>query len=144
MSYTEGKIYLITDTKSEDLYVGSTIVKLKERVRDKHEFFNPPYCKNKDDCKISLIEEYPCNNREELLWRERFWIEKIDCVNKNRPILNENERKQMKIDNAIKWTNNNRERVKELARKRYHYRNSWGGEERTNNNLLAIDLDLFT
>ena len=143
MDYSKGKIYLIIDTASGDLYVGSTIVKLNERIRDKHEFFNCPYYKNINDCKISLIEDYPCKTKEELLWRERFWIERIDCVNKNRPILNEEERQQMKINNALKWTNNNRERVRELSRKRYHYRNSWGGDERWNNNLLLIDVNLF-
>jgi hypothetical protein len=143
MDYSTGKIYLIIDITCGDLYVGSTIHNLNERIRDKHEFFNAPYFKNRNCCKTSLIEEYPCKNKEELLWRERFWIDRIDCVNKRRPIINEEERNKMKLDNAKKWTADNIDRVNEVRRKRYHFRNSWGGDERRENNLLFIDVNLF-
>jgi len=38
-----------------------------------------------NDAQIILIEEYPCKTKDELTKRERYWIEKLDCVNKNIP-----------------------------------------------------------
>ena len=37
------------------------------------------------DCSIILLENYPCENKEQLNARERFYIETIECVNKNIP-----------------------------------------------------------
>jgi hypothetical protein len=34
------------------------------------------------DCEIILLEKFPCNSREELNARERFYIETMNCVNK--------------------------------------------------------------
>ncbi|MDR3478402.1 MAG: hypothetical protein P4M14_10265 [Gammaproteobacteria bacterium] len=33
-------------------------------------------------CQVILIENYPCNSKEELESRERYWIESLNCVNK--------------------------------------------------------------
>jgi calcineurin-like phosphoesterase family protein len=38
-----------------------------------------------DDYEIILIEDYPCNSKEELNRRERYFIESIVCVNKHHP-----------------------------------------------------------
>ena len=35
--------------------------------------------------KIVLVENYPCNSKEELLKRERYFIENNECVNRNVP-----------------------------------------------------------
>ena len=37
------------------------------------------------DYKIMLIENYPCQNNKKLHAREKYYIEKINCVNKNIP-----------------------------------------------------------
>jgi hypothetical protein len=34
------------------------------------------------DYNIILVETYPCNSKDELLARERYWSDKIVCVNK--------------------------------------------------------------
>ena len=36
-----------------------------------------------ENCKIELIEAYPCENKEELRKREGYWIKTEDCINKN-------------------------------------------------------------
>lgn len=41
--------------------------------------------------RMELIENFPCRNRNELLWRERYHIEQSDCINKNPPILTKDE-----------------------------------------------------
>ena len=35
-----------------------------------------------ENCKIELVEEYPCENLEKLLKKEGEYIKSIDCVNK--------------------------------------------------------------
>ena len=35
-----------------------------------------------DNCKLELVELYPCSNKEELRKREGYWIKQEDCVNK--------------------------------------------------------------
>jgi DNA polymerase III delta prime subunit len=39
----------------------------------------------REDFSIILIEDFPCERREQLLSRERWWIDNSDCVNKNLP-----------------------------------------------------------
>ena len=78
--YNKGKIYKIIDESDGDIYIGSTIQTLKERFKNHHIFKD--YEKNKKDCKISLIENYPCNNKKELEERERYFIQTNDCINK--------------------------------------------------------------
>jgi hypothetical protein len=38
-----------------------------------------------DDYDIILVEEYPCDNKEQLQMRKRYWVENFECVNKNMP-----------------------------------------------------------
>lgn len=139
----EAKIYKIVDNSNNDNYVGSSKQKsLKARpLKKTHEFYKN---RNYDDCEVIILEIFTYETKEDILWKEREWIEKTNCINKNLPILTEEERKQQKINNAITWTNNNIERVNECRRNRYKYKNSWGGDKRYDNNLLKIDVDLFT
>jgi hypothetical protein len=78
--FSKGKIYKIIDTYNDDVYIGCTTQSLKERFTGHHLF--DIYDKIKDDCKIVLIENYPCNSRRELLERERYHIANNDCINK--------------------------------------------------------------
>jgi hypothetical protein len=78
--YSKGKIYKIVDESNEDVYIGSTIQSLDERFNGHHIFTD--YDKNKCDCKISLIEDYPCNSKQELEQREKYFIQTNDCINK--------------------------------------------------------------
>jgi len=136
------QIYLITDCDNKK-YVGKTTQTLKIRL-SKHK------CEKKDpirkcssrllnlnDCKIELLET--CN-KEDSQERERYWINKIDCVN----ILKLNFVKQV-------WrkeyeASEKRKRAKsEWNKKNYEYQKSWGGELRyDNNSLLKIDPSLFS
>jgi len=33
-----------------------------------------------DDVQIILIEDYPCDRKDQLLQRESYWIQLLDCV----------------------------------------------------------------
>ena len=52
-----------------------------------------------NDYKIPLIESYPCDNKDELLEREKQFIRRIDCVNK---VLPKRTRKEYNMDNKDK------------------------------------------
>lgn len=100
VNYGRGKIYeIISNNKPELSYVGSTCaVYLSQRFAEHNGSYNrysngtdKKFCKSYDvlqhgDCTINLIENYPCNSKEELLARERFYIQSRNCVNKVIPL----------------------------------------------------------
>jgi len=51
-----------------------------------------------DDCEIIWVENWPCNNKHELLARERHWIENNECVNKIIPTRTRKEYREMNKD----------------------------------------------
>ena len=95
--YLNAKIYKITDTGNNECYIGSTIKQLNTRMAG-HRYKFIIYKKDNtktyyssfglfiaygvENCKIQLIENYPCDNLEQLLARESYHINNTDdCVN---------------------------------------------------------------
>ena len=66
-----------------------------------------------DTCKIELLESIENINKANLLYRERYYIESLYCVNKNRPIISETERKEADNNNNNKYRINNADQIKE-------------------------------
>ena len=95
--YQNGKIYKITNTKNDDIYIGSTMRELKERMmqhKSQYKFKNK-YCsavfKMFEDCgfkncNIELIKNYPCNSKNELEIEEGKIIRSNNCININKNI----------------------------------------------------------
>ena len=95
--YSLGKIYKIVSDQTDDIYIGSTCQKLLSMrlaghklsyarwLGGKHNYISSFEILKYDDCKIILIESYPCNDKNELLSRERYWVENTKCINKNVP-----------------------------------------------------------
>ena len=113
--YSQGKIYKITSSAGLP-YIGATIELLNKRFRGHKERRN---CTSKihidmPDCKIELIENYPCNSKAELNERERYWINTIDCCNNNRPVITRDEY----LAYQKQWYEDNREYVSKM-RKQY-------------------------
>ena len=88
-NYQNGKIYKIVNDDLPDLiYYGSTTLKLCDRIKT-HKYYSKK--KNKGGSgsllfkigkpKILLVENFSCNTKEELLKRERFYIENNKCIN---------------------------------------------------------------
>ena len=88
--YSTGKIYQIIPTcdyEEGDIYIGSTIRQLSERMNSHRA--KRDGCKSKllfekygvENCKIELIEAYPCDNRDLLLKREGEIQRSIKCIN---------------------------------------------------------------
>ncbi len=97
--YNQGKIYTIRSHQTDQFYIGSTCMSLYKRLY-KHRNGKKSYEKEKyhyltsfeilkyDDHYIELLENYPCNSKEELHQREgqliREHIHKL--VNKQIPL----------------------------------------------------------
>ena len=94
--YSNGKIYQITDVGYNKCYIGSTCLKLRRRFLQ-HIGGYYKYLKGEaeyttsysmfeefgvENCKVELVENYPCNSKDELLKQEGFHIRSFDCVNK--------------------------------------------------------------
>lgn len=166
--YKNGKIYKIVDNTNDNVYIGSTIETLKERLR-KHHRLN---CSSREilkngDYDIILIEDYPCNSKQELELRERYYIENNECVNILLPARTMKEYQQTekhklwrKENYKKNMTPEKREKENERLNKLYHeklkdkkasyykktnaYKHSWGGNLKSDNcNLLKIDVNLF-
>ena len=77
-----------------------------------------------ENCKIELIENYPCQSIEELHRREGFYIQSIDCI--NRCIAGRTHKE---------WTEQNYERVRAI-KSRYYQNNIEQCKERATQHRL--------
>ena len=84
--YSKGKIYKLINDVDDKEYVGSTIQTLAQRKGShKKDAVKKPHTRayqhlNKigwDNVKIILVENYPCDNKEELTAREAYWIREL-------------------------------------------------------------------
>lgn len=84
-----GKIYIIRSFQTNNVYVGSTVQKLNQRLQGhkqkyklwkngKHHFLTSFEILKYEDAYIELIENYPCNSKEELFIREGEVIRQTD------------------------------------------------------------------
>ena len=93
--YKDGKIYKIT-AEGYDPYYGSTTLPLIYRFRalkcSKNFYSCSPFI-NLESCRMELVELYPCETRNELMIRERYWIDKNKCVNMTKPFRTNLEKK---------------------------------------------------
>ena len=95
--YSKGKIYRIVNNENDKVYYGSTTQLLSKRLHEHRKKHNDCMSKNLGvdlkECLIILVEQLECNNKQELLMRERFYIENNECVNKIKPIRTKEEKK---------------------------------------------------
>jgi len=89
IDYSKGKIYQIIpicEHDAGDIYIGSTVRPLSERM-SKHRCQTT--CRSRflfdkygmENCKVELIEYFPCETKEELLKREGELQRANKCVN---------------------------------------------------------------
>ena len=146
VKYSNGKIYQIIpicDHDEGDVYIGSTTKKyLSSRmVTHRH---SSSVCNSKilfdkygsDNCKIELLENYSCEDINELRSREGEWIKKTNCVNKmvagrtkeqyykdnkekiiDRVTTNYQNNRLEKLEYIKNWNENNKEKRKQYQAK---------------------------
>ena len=107
--YQNGKIYTLRSNSTDKFYIGSTCLPLRKRLyQHKYNYTNHQSGKyhytsayeivKYEDSYIELLEEHPCQNKEQLLKREGELIRthKDNIVNK---LVQGRSRKQRDIDN---------------------------------------------
>ena len=110
VNYQLGKIYKIVDNTNGNVYIGSTCEptlarRLSNHVQDykRREIRNNNTRSfqiiDNNNYDIILIENYPCERKDELHARERYYIEALECVNKQIPART---RKEFNIYNKVK------------------------------------------
>jgi len=134
--YNKSVIYYIHSNEDNLIYIGSTTQKLINRI-NYHKRTNGIsrmiLCKEHS---WGIIENYPCDNKEKLLWRERYWVKRckntFNLINLATPIRTYEEKLKYTSDNDIKYKQN-RNYNRRIQRR---YQKTWG-------TLLDIDITLF-
>lgn len=123
--YSKGKIYKLWSPSKNLVYYGSTTQTLAQRL-GKHLGNYKSYIKNNpkqcyitsflilecEDYKIELLEDYPCNNKQQLYKKEGEYQKANDCVNM---VIAGREKKE----GAMIHYQKNKEKYIESATKRY-------------------------
>jgi len=115
--WSQGKIYKVI-CESGKVYIGSTVQCLKQRLISHTTPSNKCETKHFINPKIELIENFPCETKQELWWKEREWFDKTDCVNKMRPIATSEEKKRK--EKRRKYYEKNREIIKEKQNEKFN------------------------
>lgn len=98
--YQQGKIYKLTSSQTDAIYIGSTKLKLSDRfnshqssyrIRTESHYITSFDILQYEDVKIELIENYPTTSRHLLKLKEREWISNTACVNKVIPTRTDKE-----------------------------------------------------
>jgi hypothetical protein len=128
--YKKAKIYKLTTGLTTDVYIGSTILKLNDRL-DRHKSHYKRFIKGEsggcssfrllekglDDVEMQLVEDYNCNCRRELEIRERYWIENtVNCINKFIPTRTGREWHQAHREKMKEYRQENKQTIREKAK----------------------------
>ena len=132
IDYSKAKIYKIVCNTTGLTYVGSTIQKLSQRLSE-HKGKYKLYLKGKtnfitsfdiiknNNYQIILIDECPCNNKEQLLREERKYIEKLGCINKIIPTRTKKEWDEYNKQYYKQHYLDNKEKISKKKKQHYQY-----------------------
>jgi hypothetical protein len=114
MGYSKGKIYRLVCNTTGQQYIGSTIQPLSYRLsmhKANYKMFLKGTRRNnttsfsilsENNFEMILIEDYPCENKNQLERRERHFIETMKCLNMIKPAQTREERLEyQKIRSAL-------------------------------------------
>jgi hypothetical protein len=141
IDYSKGKVYKIVCNITGLIYVGSTTKEYLSQRLTKHKSDYKSYANGTStnymtsykilengNYDIILLESVNCNSKDELHTRERYYIELLDCVNKNIPghkLTNKEyyEKNKDKVKETIKeYYDKNKEKILEY-KKEYRINN---------------------
>jgi hypothetical protein len=127
-NYQDGKVYMIW--AGDDRYYGSTVNTLSRRFTVHKSSYKtktkPTNCHllfdkyGVENCKIELVELFPCNSIDELHAREGYYIRVNNCLNKVIPLRTQEELKEYHKNRHSNYYNEHKE---ELLEKKNKYNN---------------------
>ena len=125
-NYRNSKIYRICSPNTDLVYYGSTTQPLAKRMGEHRAPSNKCSSDQVIDvggAYIVLVEDFPCDRKEQLNARERWYIENNECVNKHVPGRTRKEyyaanREKIK-DDSNEYYAANREKAKNYASNHY-------------------------
>lgn len=118
--FSDGKIYKIKSKNTDKIYIGSTCQSLNERLKGHEKDFIQYYNGNCNkhvssfeilefgDYKIKLIQDFSCDNKQQLKDREAYYIKENIKIVVNKCIPNRSS-KQYKIDNKERLSDYNKQ-----------------------------------
>jgi len=131
MDYKNGKIYKLVSNYTDNIYIGSTCSLLSKRLNGhradynkNHQITSKEICKY-DDVKIILIEDYPCKSKNQLIARERYYIDlhKDICINKQIPSRTLKEWRETNKEHLAQigkeYREANKDKIKEMKKTYY-------------------------
>ena len=126
--YSKGKIYKIECKITNEVYYGSTVQSLSERIRH-HKCVRDCTSINiidRGNYTINVIEEFPCDSKQELEAREGYYIRNNVCVNERIPGRTKEEYREDNIEWYKQYYKQYREKnidkIKEYDKKRHEQR----------------------
>jgi hypothetical protein len=116
VNYQKAKIYRLVCDDPNLVYYGATTRKLCQRLAHHKSVLK---CSSKQlfdvgNVQIFLVENFPCDSKEELNTRERYWIDNNECVNRNIPGRTIQE-----------WKDDNKEKMKEYYEANKEHRHEY-------------------
>ncbi len=130
-NYNNGKIYSIRSHQTEQIYIGSTTQPLSKRLYEHRQKYRRYKNTGKggyitsfeilqhEDHYIELVEDCPCDTRQQLVRREGQVIREYNCVNK---LIAGRTKKQYREDNKDKikqYCEDNKDKIKQYKKQHY-------------------------
>jgi len=142
-NYRNSKIFKIVNDNTDNVYFGSTTQPLcksfyshkkKQDYKIIFEGINP---------KIILVENFECNNVEELRKRLRYYVDNNRCINLNLPNRNDKQYHSDNRDKYIEYNKKyreiNKEKLKDYREKNKERRNQQKKEYYQKNKEIILE-----
>ena len=150
--YKKSKVYKLVNNLNDNFYIGSTVQPLHKRMGEHRSKHNKCMSKNLGidikECKIILIEAFECENKQELLKKEREYFDKYKLefkdtfINKVKPFLYQEEKNNYnkeysttnkRLEYIKQYNQDNKEKHREKS-KQYAIKNKDKIKEMRDNN----------
>jgi len=127
--YKNGKIYKIVCNVTGKVYIGSTCLPTLAKRLAQHRKDYKKYLEQKQNYMTSyeiiqngnysifLLEECKCETKDQLVVRERFYVESIECINKNIPGRTRQEYREATKEHISEYNKKYREANRERLMK---------------------------
>ena len=148
--FRKGKIYMLVSDQTDKVYIGSTCNKLVKRLyqhvsefrrfqRGKCHYLSSFDIIEAGNARIVILEDYPSNNKTELLLRENYWINKYKniAVNRQMAITDQKEYKR-RYDKLKEWCPYCHKEINK-HRRSYHFKSKKHQEAVENSNTPTVE-----